>query len=101
MKGKWWIVAVYLAIFGIGIGPLMVALTAGSIAEANGCELHEGFVNSCVVNGWDIGESLYTMGVLGWMTLATLPLALVLAIIFTAILVAIWVFNRQHQVSPV
>lgn len=60
--------------------PMISVFVAAAIASHYGCTLHEGFVNPCVVAGRDIGQSLYTMGVMGWMMLFTLPIgALVLA----------------------
>lgn len=66
------LVLTLIALFGIS--PLLVALTAGSIASANGCALDEGSVHPCVIGGHDYGELLYTLGVLGWLSLATIPL---------------------------
>ena len=55
--------------------PAIGAFAAIGIANLNGCTLHEGFANPCVVLGRDIGKTLYTMGVLAWFMLATLPIA--------------------------
>jgi len=61
----------------IGVAPLLSALTAGLIAEAAGCDLHEGFVTPCVIAGADRGETLYAMFAMGWLGLVSLPLALI------------------------
>ncbi|MGH9201104.1 MAG: hypothetical protein ACRD2A_07700, partial [Vicinamibacterales bacterium] len=37
--------------------PILSVVIAGTIASWNGCTLHEGFVNPCVVNGRDIARS--------------------------------------------
>ena len=57
------------------LSPLISTALAGWIASSHGCTLHEGFANPCVINGTDYGETLYTMGVMGWLMLATLPIA--------------------------
>ncbi|MCS7068428.1 MAG: hypothetical protein RMK51_04735 [Meiothermus sp.] len=57
----------------LSFSPLLLALLAGAFAQANGCTLHEGYVNPCVVGGRDYGETLYTLGVMGWFSLLTLP----------------------------
>ncbi len=57
----------------LSMGPLLLALLAGAFAQANGCTLHEGSVNPCVVGGRDYGETLYMLGVMGWFALITLP----------------------------
>lgn len=49
----------------IGIAPLISVVLAGPVAEQNGCSVHEGFVQHCIVSGTDIGGVLYTMGVTG------------------------------------
>lgn len=67
--------ALVLALIALfSLSPLLVALTAGGIASANGCALDEGSAHSCVIGGHDYGKLLYTMGVLGWLSLATIPL---------------------------
>jgi hypothetical protein len=66
---------VFIILF-IAFLPLISVAIAGSIANANGCQLDEGSVHPCIVNGTDMGETLYSMGVMGWFMLATIPLGL-------------------------
>ena len=75
--------------------PLMSVVIAGTVASWNGCTLHEGFVNPCVVNGRDIGETLYAMGVMGWFMLATLPLGAIAFVVWT--LVWLWLHRRRTK----
>lgn len=56
--------------------PVISVAIASEIATANGCDLDEGSVHPCIVNGGDMGVTLYTMGVMGWFMLATIPLGL-------------------------
>lgn len=56
----------------IGIAPLASVFLAGLIADLNGCELHEGFAQTCVVLGADVGGVLYNMVALGWLMLISL-----------------------------
>lgn len=56
----------------IGIAPLVSVVLAGLIADLNGCGLHEGFAQPCIVAGVDIGGLLYTMAVMGWLMLVSL-----------------------------
>lgn len=60
--------------------PLISAVIAMWIASRNGCTLHEGFANPCIVFGRDIGQALYTMAVMGWLALVTLPLGALAAL---------------------
>lgn len=56
----------------IGVAPLASVALAGLIADLNGCGLHEGFAQPCLVMGVDIGGLLYTMTALGWLMLISL-----------------------------
>ena len=78
--------------------PILSVVIAGTIASWNGCTLHEGFVNPCVVNGRDIGGTLYSMGVMGWFMLATIPIG---AILFLGWNVGwmIWFIRRQRAAA--
>jgi hypothetical protein len=68
----------YLVIGLVAFGPLLVSLGAGAVATALGCRLDEGQPHPCVFGGTDLGSTLYTLGVLGWLSLASIPLGLIL-----------------------
>ncbi len=65
--------------------PILSVAIAGSIASWNNCELHEGFKNDCIVGGNDIAGTLYTMGMMGWFMIATLPLGAIAFVVWTLI----------------
>jgi hypothetical protein len=88
---------VVLLILVLGASPFISAAIAGSIANANGCDLHEGFVNPCVINGVDRGSELYTWAMLAWFGIATVPIALGAAFIYIAIVVILWLIGRQQR----
>ena len=71
------LLAGYLLIALFAGWPIASVAAAGTIAGWNGCTLHEGYANPCVVGGWDLGGTLYTMSVLGWFMIATIPLGVV------------------------
>jgi len=56
----------------VGVAPLVSVALAGFIAQVNGCGLHEGYPQPCIVLGADIGGVLYTMTALGWLMLISL-----------------------------
>lgn len=56
----------------VGMSPLVSVAIAGLITDLNGCGLHEGFVQPCVVFGVDLGGLLYNMAALGWLMLISL-----------------------------
>jgi hypothetical protein len=79
MAGYWISLAVILI---LTVAPLVSVLVASTIAEQNGCRLDEGGIYPCMVGGSDIGETLATMAVMGWLMLASFP--------FGAVALAIW-----------
>lgn len=63
-----------LGVIGLfSISPILLALLAGTFAQANDCRLDEGSVHPCVVGQRDYGALLYSLGVMGWFGLLTLP----------------------------
>lgn len=89
--------SIILAIILIGIGPLLVSLAASAFASINGCVLHEGYANPCVVFGADWGELLYTMGVMGWITLASLPVGVIMFSIYLGVVIVMWLKKRDSE----
>jgi len=89
MRRYWPAILLFVVSLIFGLAPAISVAIAGTIASMHGCELHEGFVNPCVVGGVDVGETLYAMGVMGWFALITLPLGAVgvaAALIFAVVL---------------
>lgn len=77
------------------IWPIILVSIAGAIAAANGCELNETVINSCIVNGREMGNTLYSMGVMGWFMLVTIPTGLLALLIFLLLLLVEWVIGRK------
>src|SRR5881275_1159574 len=57
----------------VALAPVGSVVACGLIANAHGCRVDEGSVHPCVINGKDYGQLLYTLGVLGWLMLVTIP----------------------------
>jgi hypothetical protein len=72
-----------LLIGGIALcaSPILAVLWATNFANRHGCELHEGFVNTCVVNGADWGGTLYQAVVSGWLLMLTIPIGVILLVV--------------------
>ena len=89
----------------LAFSPFIGAMIAGTIADTYGCQLDEGSVHPCLVNGRDIGETLYAFGVLGWLGLATIPIGLAVLGIYLVIAIVYYLvkwYRRswiEHQVS--
>src|SRR5882762_3047744 len=67
----YWIALVLIVL--VALAPVGSVVACGLIANAYGCRVDEGSVHSCVINGKDYGQLLYTLGVMGWLMLVTLP----------------------------
>ena len=65
--------------------PIIPALTADLIGFACGCQVDEGSVHPCIVLCLDIGSSLYSMGVIGWLVLLTFPTGIVALVVFSLV----------------
>jgi hypothetical protein len=64
-------------VFGIlvswAIFPVACVLHAAIVSAICGCTINEGSPTPCIVFGTDIGRILYTLGVMGWLSIVTLP----------------------------
>ena len=84
---------VFLILF-LALLPLISALGAGAVANAFDCQLEEGSIHPCQAFGRDLGETLYTFGMLGWLGIATLPLGLG-ALVLYGVIVAVFLLVRR------
>jgi hypothetical protein len=73
MSAAGWLWLSLLGLFLFTAGPILVALTAGLVAVALGCQLDEGNIHACPLLGIDLGGVLYFFGMFGWFTLMTIP----------------------------
>jgi hypothetical protein len=76
-----------IAIVLVAGAPVISVYTASAIASGLGCTLNEGDAHPCLFHGVDLGETLYSMVVVGWFGLATLPIGA----IALAILLLVWI----------
>ena len=91
------LIIILLLILAWTLWPVAMVTVAGSIASANGCQLDEGSAHPCIVNGRDMGEQLYGMGVMGWFMLVTIPTGLLALVAYGAILLVIWLARRARR----
>jgi hypothetical protein len=75
--------------------PLISVATSMGIAYITGCTLHEGFTNTCLVLGFNIGDILHTMFLMGWFMLLTIPYGVIVLILIAAICVAHAIIYRR------
>ena len=93
-----------VVIFAFAFAPIGSVMLCGAIANAYGCKVDEGSVRPCIINGQDHGHLLYTLGVLGWLMLVTLPAGAVALMIWLIVLLLHRVSWRRraevHLASP-
>ncbi len=88
----YWIVLVALA-------PVGSVVACGVIANAHGCRVDEGSVHPCMINGKDYGQLLYTLGVMGWLMLVTLPAGALAFVLWLVVLIIHRTNWRRRAVS--
>jgi hypothetical protein len=81
----YWIVLALIAL--VALAPIGSVVTCGWIASAHGCKVDEGSVHPCIINGKDYGHLLYTLGVMGWLMLVTLPVGALAFMIWLVVLI--------------
>jgi hypothetical protein len=85
-----WFSGVCVTILVIAMLPVISVSLTYAIASALGCSVNEGGATPCPFMGVDLGETLVTMMVLGWLGLITLPMGGVAL----AIWLAAWIGRR-------
>src|SRR4029453_7593734 len=68
-----WHLLVLFVIVAFAFAPIGSVILCGAIANTYGCKVDEGSVHSCIINGHDYGQLLYSLGVMGWFMLVTIP----------------------------
>lgn len=72
----WYWLALFV-IFAFAFAPIGSVILCGAIANAYGCRVDEGSMHPCMINGQDYGQLLYSLGVMGWFMLVTIPAGLI------------------------
>lgn len=88
---------VLFVIIAFTVAPIASVVIAGAVANANGCHVDEGSVHPCVIGGHDYGETLYTLGVLGWFMLLTLPAGGFAGLLWLVILIVHYSSRKRRQ----
>jgi hypothetical protein len=89
----------FVLLLAFTLAPVASVVIASLLANAHNCRLDEGSVHPCLIAGADWGETLYTLGVLGWLMLVTLPLGAIGLLVLAVVLLIhrnIW---RRRQGS--
>ena len=90
-------------VFGIilswAVFPVVCVLLATIVSAACGCSINEGSPTSCLLFGHEIGRILYTLGVMGWLSIVTLPTGAIALLIYVAFLMIERSIARNRQGS--
>src|SRR5882762_1658023 len=81
----YWIVLFLILI--VALLPVGSVVACALIANSHGCKVDEGSVHPCLINGNDYGHLLYTLGVLGWLMLVTIPGGMFAFVIWLIVLI--------------
>jgi hypothetical protein len=81
----YWIVLAVIIL--VALAPAGSVVACGWIANTHGCKVDEGSVHPCMINGKDYGHLLYTLGVMGWLMLLTLPVGALALVIWLIALI--------------
>ena len=96
----WILYSIVLVLIGlVALAPVGSVVACGLIANAHGCRVDEGSVHPCVINGKDYGQLLYTLGVLGWLMLITLPAGAIAFVSWLVVLIIHRTNWRRRTVS--
>jgi hypothetical protein len=84
----------------IAFGPAPIAVISQTIAAWLGCQVDLNRVIPCVINGKGYGQTFYDLGFLIWHSYLSLPIGLVLFVLWgiTAVIVFFgWLSDRQRK----
>jgi hypothetical protein len=89
----WILYGIFLVLIVLfAFAPIGSGMLCSAIADAPGCKWDEGSVHPCIINGHDYGELVYSLGVMGWFMLVTIPIGL---FAFVAWLIALLVHRAS------
>ena len=89
------ILALLLIVF-VGALPILSTMAALAIVNVFGCRLDEDSMHACMVWGHDIGETLYTMLVSGWLAMITVPFAVLALFVWVVGMVVLSAVRRRR-----
>jgi hypothetical protein len=77
------------------LAPALAMGVAQAIASFNGCELDLASAKPCIVGGTDIGETLLTLGMLGYFLFATMPVLVGAVGLWVVVEIVRWIASRR------
>lgn len=92
-----WLRVLMVLVLLVCLAPLFCMAVAEVIARINGCKLDLVSAHPCIVGGQDIGDTLLTLGSMGYFLMATLPWAMVVVAAWIIIEIIAWVRRRAAR----
>jgi hypothetical protein len=83
--GMVWVRLVLFLVLAVCLAPLASVFIASGVANWYGCGLDEGNPHPCVIGGVDYGHDLYTMAMMGWIAIGTVPIAGMIAMVWVVV----------------
>lgn len=77
------------------LSPLLSMAAADIVANIYGCKLDLAAPHPCMVGGTDIGQTLLTLGMMGYFLMATLPIAAGVVGAWVVVEVIVWVVRSR------
>lgn len=77
--------------------PVASPFVAVLVANLAGCALDEGSAHTCMIFGTDWAETLYFLFVVGWLGLATLPIAALALLLIGLVAIGNMIFRRLRR----
>ncbi len=91
-------------VFGIIVSwtvfPIACVVLVAIVSAVCGCSVNEGSPTPCILFGTDIGRMLYTLGVMGWLSIVTLPTGAIAFLVYLAFLLIERSIARSRGPSP-
>ena len=100
MRARTVFVILLVLILLVAFGPALIAVVSQTIAEWLGCQVDLNRVIPCVIGGKDYGQRFYDLGFLIWYSYLSLPIGLVLFVLWAIAAVIVffgWLSDRQRK----
>lgn len=79
------------------LSPLLSMAAADIIANIYGCKVDLAAPHPCIVGGSDIGQTLLTLGMMGYFLMATFPIAAGVAGVWIVVEIIAWIMRRRRR----
>ena len=80
-----------------GALPFVGVVVASAVAGLSGCTLDTSGAHACVLFGHDIGGALHTMSVSGWFAKVTIPVAVMVLVVWGVVALILLLLHRRRQ----